>query len=117
LNGSDASFAFGAFQPSDIAIAGDWDGNGTDEIGYFRGGNTFLLDSDGDRVLNLASDSQITISVPSARPSVADYNGDGRSEIAVFSGDSFHIDSNNDGSLDTVRTFRSGQYPVAGNWT
>lgn len=116
LNGADARFAFGV-QSGDIAVVGDWNGDGRDDVGYFRGGNTFVLDSDGDRVFNPALDTQVTVSVPSARPAVADYNGDSRTDLAVFSGNTFHIDSDNDGSLDTVRTFRSGQIPVAGNWT
>ena len=98
-------------------IVGDWNGDGRDDIGYFRGGNTFVLDSDGDRAFNSGTDSQITVSVPSARPAPADYNADGRTDIAVFAVDTFHIDSNNDGTLDMVRTFRSGVAPVAGNWT
>src|SRR5262249_51526961 len=98
-------------------IVGDWNGDGRDDVGYFHGGNTFVLDSDGDRVFNPAVDSQVTVSVSSARPAPADYNGDGRTDLAVFSGDTFHIDSNNDGMLDMVHTFRSGQLPVGGNWT
>jgi uncharacterized protein YkwD len=116
LNSADARFSFGTSQGGDIAIVGDWNGDGRDDIGYFRGGNTFLLDSDGDRVFNPLNDAQITVSVPSARSAPADYNADGRTDIAVFSVDTFHIDSNNDGTLDTVRTFRSGLTPVAGNW-
>jgi uncharacterized protein YkwD len=116
LNGADAMFSFGTSQPGDIAIVGDWNGDGHDDIGYFRGGNTFVLDSNGDRAFNPANDSQFTISVPSARPAPADYNADGRTDIAVFSVDTFHIDSNNDGTLDTVHTFRSGLTPVAGKW-
>jgi hypothetical protein len=117
LSGADARFAFGSVQSGDIAVVGDWNGDGRDDVGVFRGGNSFLLDSDGDRAFNQAVDTQVTFSVPSARPAPADYNGDRRTDLAVFSVDTFHIDSDNDGTLDRLQTFRSGLMPVAGNWT
>jgi hypothetical protein len=117
LNAGDAQFSFDTSQAGDVPIVGDWDGDGRDDIGIFRGGNTFILDSDGDRSFNALTDAQFSIPVSPAVPAPADYNGDGRTDIAVLSGSSFHIDSNNDGSLDTVETFRAGQFAVVGNWT
>jgi uncharacterized protein YkwD len=116
LGASDARFAFDTFQAGDVAISGDWNGDGTDEIGIFRAGNTFMLDSDGDRTWNPALDTQSTVAALSARPAIADYDGDGRSEMAVYSASMFQIDTDHDGTLDSMRTFRTGTAPVAGNW-
>ena len=116
LDGSDARFAFDSFQAGDKAIAGDWNGDGTDEVGIFRAGNTFMLDSDGDRSWNPALDTQSTVAVASARPAVADYDGDGRSEMAIYSVNTFQVDTDHDGTLDSSRPFRAALAPVAGNW-
>jgi uncharacterized protein YkwD len=116
LDAADARFAFGPYQPGDVAIVGDWDGDGTDDVGLFRGGNTFMLDSNGDRTWDAAVDSLVTVAMAGARPAVAEFTGDARTDIAVFSGDSFHIDTDYSGSLDLILPFRSGAAPVPGNW-
>jgi hypothetical protein len=75
-----------------------------------------MLDSDGDRTWNPALDTQSTVAVASASPAVADYDGDGRSEMAVYSSNVFQIDTDHNGTLDSSRPFRVGLAPVAGNW-
>jgi hypothetical protein len=117
LDSSDPQFQFIAFQPGDIAIAGDWDGDGRSEVGVFRGGNTFMLDSNGNRTWDGPGvDMEFTAAVSGGRPAVADYTGDGRSDIAVFLRNTFHIDTNSDGILDTTRVFAFGRQPVPGQW-
>ncbi len=116
LDASDARFAFGTFQAGDLGIVGDWDGNGSDEIGLFRGGNTFMLDSNGDRAWDPAVDTSFSVAAASGRPAPADFNGDNRTDIAVFSGDTFQIDTDYNGSLDMTLPFRAGLVPVPGNW-
>ncbi len=116
LGASDARFALMPLVPGDRAMVGDWNGDGRDEVGIFRGGNTFFLDFNGDRTFDPAVDTQSTVSLVSARPATADYTGDGQTDIGAFSVDTFHFDSDGDGTLDTTLPFRSGLVPVPGNW-
>lgn len=118
LGASDSQFQFTALQAGDVAVSGDWDGNGTTEIGLFRGGNTFMLDTNGNHTWEPGTDSQFTLPVTAAKPAVGDFNGDGRSDIAVFtpSTGTFQIDTNNDGTLDATHVFAVGTNPAVGNW-
>jgi uncharacterized protein YhfF len=112
--------------PTDLPVAGDWNGDGVDEIGVWRPSTgRFYLDQDGSRTWTAGVDV-ITASfgVPTDLPVVGDWNGDGVDEIGVWrpSTGRFYLDQ--DGS----RTWTAGvdvitasfgvptDRPVAGRW-
>jgi len=49
--GGDYLFAFGGF-PGDVPIAGDWNGNGISKVGIFRQGFLWVLDANGDQMID-----------------------------------------------------------------
>ncbi|MEM6364371.1 MAG: VCBS repeat-containing protein, partial [Planctomycetota bacterium] len=81
----------------DTPIAGDWNGDGIDQIGVFRSGQ-WLLDQDGDGRWT-HKDRPTTFGRPGDEPIVGDFDGDGIDEIAVVRGDQWIIDSDGDGRL------------------
>ena len=81
----------------DTPIAGDWNGDGIDQIGIFRSGQ-WLLDDDGDGRW-AAGDRPVDFGRPGDEPVVGDFNGDGIDEIAVVRGDVWIIDSDGDRRL------------------
>ena len=111
---------------TDRPVAGDWNGDGTDEIGVWRPSTgRFYLDMDGSRTWTSGIDV-ITASfgVATDRPVVGDWAGDGTDEIGVWrpSTGRFYLD------MDGSRTWTSGidvitasfgvatDRPVAGDW-
>ena len=123
LNNSDAQARFMRTLATDIAIAGDWNGDGRDEIGIFRLSRTnralFLLDTNGNMRWDGPSvDTRVNLGrFPGAKPAVANYDSDSATELAVFSRGTFRIDSDSNGSVDRTVIFVGGRYPVPGQWT
>lgn len=101
---------------SDGAIAGDWDGDGGDGVGVFRGANrTFYLDYDNDG----GSEDTVRYGTNGDRPVAGDWNGDGRADVGVFrpSTHTFYLDTGRDGRTDiSVNYGLSTDIPVAGDW-
>ena len=77
----DESFTFGGL--GNNFIAGDFDGDGFDEIGTFPEG-TWRVDMDGDRTFDPDIDLAFVFGTRGHRPVVGDWDGDGRDEIGVF---------------------------------
>ncbi len=116
--------AFGI--PTDRPVAGDWNGDGTDEIGMWRPSTgRFYLDMDGSSTWSLGVDA-ITdpFGIPTDYPVAGDWNGDGVDDIGVWrpSTGRFYLDI--DGSfiwtpgVDAI-TDAFGiptDHPVAGDW-
>ncbi len=66
---------------TDKPVAGDWDGDGMDEIGLFRPSTArWYLDYDN----NGASDYQVTWGASTDIPVAGDWDGDGKDEIGLF---------------------------------
>ncbi|MCC9656854.1 carboxypeptidase regulatory-like domain-containing protein [Rhodopirellula sp. JC737] len=81
----------------DTPIAGDWNGDGIDQIGVFRAGQ-WLLDDDADgRWTGKTKPHQF--GRPGDEPIVGDFDGDGIDEIGVVRGDVWIIDSDGDRRL------------------
>jgi protocatechuate 3,4-dioxygenase beta subunit len=78
----------------DTPLAGDWNGDGIDQIGVFRSGQ-WMLDEDGDGRWT-SQDRPITFGQPGDEPIVGDFNGDGIDEIGVVRGDLWIIDTDGD---------------------
>ena len=81
----------------DTPIAGDWNGDGIDQIGVFRGGQ-WLLDDDADGRWT-GKTKPHDFGRPGDEPIVGDFDGDGIDEIGVVRGDVWIIDSDGDRKL------------------
>jgi serine-aspartate repeat-containing protein C/D/E len=95
----DHVFRFGGER--DIAIAGDFNGDGIATIGTFRDGR-WLLDIDGDGILKDAVDDRREFGQAGDLPLVGDFNGDGVDELAVVRGNQVLVDSNGNGRFDAT---------------
>ncbi len=95
----DHVFLFGGSR--DIAISGDFNGDGISTIGVFRDG-TWTLDIDGDGLLSPLHDKQVEFGQSGDLPLVGDFNGDGVEELAVVRGDKVYVDSNGNGHIDAT---------------
>ncbi len=116
----DAVASFGVV--GDFPVAGDWDGDGRDEIGVWRPSNgLFYLDIDGDRAWD-RGDSVRSFGIGTDLPLIGDWNGDGVDDIGVWrpSKRSFYLDANGSGVWDAgdaiVPFGLSGDMPLAGDW-
>jgi hypothetical protein len=117
---TDRCYSFGL--PGDIPIAGDWKGDGRDEIGVKRG-NAWYLDYNGNGAWNgCTTDRCYTFGLPGDTPIAGDWNGDGRDEIGVKRGHSWYLDTNGDGAWNGCTSDRCyrfgllGDIPLAGDW-
>ncbi len=131
-----ATERFGTFltatQANDRPVAGDWDGDGSDEIGVWRGSTRyFYLDTNGDgKYTNPATErfgTFLTSYVSGDMPVAGDWDGDGSDEIGVWRSSTryFYLDTNGDGKYTNPATERFGPFlsatqandrPVAGDW-
>jgi hypothetical protein len=102
----------------DIAVTGDWNGDGINTIGIFRNG-TWFLDMDGDGRWS-AGDVMVEFGQEGDIPVVGDWNGDGISKIGVYRKGTFYLDTNNNHQLDASdKVFElggAGDKPVVGDW-
>jgi parallel beta-helix repeat protein len=120
----DKQYNFGI--SGDIPISGDWNNNGTTEIGVFRPStHLFYIDYNGNGVWNGASvDRQYNFGISGDIPVTGDWNADGRTEIGVFRNSThlFYLDYNGNGAWNGAVTDRqynfgiSGDTPVSGKW-
>lgn len=91
----DHVFKFGGGR--DIAVSGDFNGDGITNIGTFRDGR-WLLDLDGDGKLT-SSDKQFLFGQAGDIPIVGDFDGDGKDEVGIVRGNRVIIDGNGDGEI------------------
>ena len=76
----DAAFAFG--QTGDIPVAGDWNGDGIDELGVYREGQ-WIVDDNGNGVED-PTDKVFQLGEWDDIPAVGDWDGDGTDDPGVF---------------------------------
>lgn len=110
----------------DIPLAGDWNGDGTINIGVYRPStNSFLLDYNGNGRWDGAPGDRLYIfGIAGDLPVVGDWNGDGATEVGVSrpANGWFLLDLNANGQWDGPPSDRrsyfgsSGDIPVAGDW-
>ena len=109
---ADTTITYGVSQ--DIAISGDWDGDGDDTIGIYRNGTFFLRNS------NTSGPAEITFSFGLAGdlPVVGDWNADGIDTIGVYRNGTFFLrNTNSSGGANLTFTFGvTGDLPIAGDW-
>lgn len=114
LRYADGSSTQFGFQPTDTrAVAGDWDGDGFDEVGsYYAPSGLFRLrDANGNP-------TSINFGGPNSYPVAGDWNGDGRDEIGVYYPSLARFDLRvNASTTITISSFGGSTYkPVAGDW-
>ncbi len=121
---STTSWGSGAL--GDIAVAGDWNGDGVDGIGVFRtsvggsGNNWFLSNSAASPSTDISFHYGDGTAAHGDLPIVGDWNGDGIDTVGVYrtTTNTFHL--NNDfGPGPTAYSFPFGQMgdiPVAEDW-
>jgi hypothetical protein len=100
----------------DVAIAGDWNGNGVDTTGVFRPSNgiIFLKNSNSTGFADIA----LNYGVPGDRPVVGDWNGDGIDTIGIYRNARFYLrNSNTNGFANIILDLgNTGDMPIAGDW-
>ncbi len=113
----DHVFEYG--QKGDIAVTGDWTGDGVWKLGIFRKG-TWYLDMDGNGRWSDA-DVMVEYGQEGDIPVVGDWTGDGISKLGVYRNGTFYLDTNNNHQLDAndkvIELGGAGDKPVVGDWT
>jgi len=110
----------------EVPVAGDWDGVGRTETGFFVQG-AWYLDSNGDGVWSGPGVDTVFASfgVATDVPVTGDWDGDGTTEIGVFRNGSWYLDYNGNGGWDGTATAAddriytfgvSTDKPVTGDW-
>lgn len=96
----------------DTGLTGDFDGDGTDEVGVFDDGLWTLGGPDGSVAASFSYGS------PGDLPLVGDWDSDGTDTVGVYrSGVVFLRNTNTTGVADIAYTYgRSGDVPVAGDF-
>ncbi|HYP26237.1 MAG TPA: M12 family metallo-peptidase [Blastocatellia bacterium] len=100
--------------PGDIAVAGDWNGDGIDTIGVYRNGDFLLRNSN----TNGFADIVVTFGAPGDLPIVGDWNGDGTDTIGIYRNGTFLLrNSNTPGDPEIVFSLGvTGDVPISGDW-
>jgi len=128
------SFTFGG-QSGDQPVAGDWNGDGIDDVGVFRPSTgqfilrqpvvtiTFVCDATGCHFLTTVTFITINFGQSGDLPVVGDWNGDGIDTVGVFrpsTGTFFLTNGRTNNSTppaDIVFNFgTAGDLPIAGDW-
>lgn len=108
----DRTVSFG--QPGDIPLVGDWDGDGVDGIGVWRGGRFMLRQSATPGPADLVFD----YGKPTDVPLVGDWDGDGKDTVGVRRGNAIYLRNRNSaGAADLTYAYGSaGDRVVTGDW-
>jgi hypothetical protein len=119
--GGDVLASFGAVD--DAPIVGDWDGDGTDNIGTFRGDTRWFLDANGNHQWDgiAGGDELAQFGAVGDAPVAGDWNGDGSDDIGVFREGLWQVDVNGDGDWDVDEDLQfefggPGATAVVGDW-
>src|SRR5205823_724902 len=69
-------------EPGDMPVAGDWNGDGVDKVGVYRGGK-WILDTNNNHRID-AQDKVFELGGAGDKPVVGDWNDDGTDDPGVF---------------------------------
>jgi hypothetical protein len=102
--------------PGDVAVVGDWNGDGFDTVGVYRPslGKFFLKDT----LMSGAADYAFIFGMTGDKPVTGDWNGDGRDTIGIFRGGKFYLRNTNSAGVADLN-FAFGMptdTPVTGDW-
>jgi len=124
--GIDVRGIFGVGLPNAIPVTGDWNGDGITEIGIYSNGNWYL---DKNRSWDWNGTPTDTfgifgVGLPNAIPVTGDWNGDGKTEIGIYSNGNWYLDKNANWQWDGTPTDTFGVFgvglpnviPVTGDW-
>lgn len=110
--GAEQTVTFGI--QGDVPVLGDWDGNGTEDLGVFRNGMWYFdLDGQGGN-----AEKVFAFGLPGDVPVVGDFNGDGITDAGVFRDGVWFFDLDGDGQL-AEKAFAfgiAGDVPVTGDF-
>ena len=104
--------------PGDIPLMCDWDGDGTDTVGVYRGstGSVFLRNSNTQGF----SELETLLGQSGDLPICGDWNGDGFDSLGIFRVHNAHFYLTNDNRSAIAQVAfeprLSGSFPVAGDW-
>jgi len=134
VSGGDTFRDFGINPIRDVArpVVGDWDGDGTDDVGIYHTG-LFYLDTTGNGVWDKVSggdtcrDFGVNAIRNTATPIVGDWDGDGVDDLGLYNAGFFYLDTTENGVWDkvsggdTFRDFginpiRASAQPLIGDW-
>lgn len=110
--------------PGDLPLVGDWNGDGTDEIGLYRPSTSFFfLDINGSGTIT-GADVMFSLGAITDIPVIGDWNNDGTDEVGLFrpSTNFFFLDANGsqtiayDGSDLIFTTGAADDLPLSGDW-
>jgi len=115
---------------ADLPVTGDWNGDGTDDIGVWRPSTgEFLLDANGNHRWDGVSGGDlqtVAFGLASDRPVSGDWNGDGKDDVGVWrpSTRQFRLDANGNhrwdeaagGDVLTGAFGAATDVPLAGRW-
>jgi len=99
---SDKNLFFVQQQPGDIAVYGDWNGDGRTKVGLYRNG-FWILDYNGNGVYDPPADKFYGFGGAASQgfvPVVGDWNGDGKSKIGYYKAGFWLLDYNGNGTYD-----------------
>jgi sugar lactone lactonase YvrE len=111
-------------QPGDIAVTGDWNGDGRTKVGIYRNG-FWILDMNGNGIYDGPSGGDTFFAFggdgASYVPVVGDWNGDGRTKVGIYHNGFWSLDTNGDqvfGQGDGFFAFggNANEVPVVGDW-
>ena len=125
-------FGINSIRSTGMPVIGDWDDDGTDDLGLYNNG-CFYLDTTSNGVWDHVSggDTFRDFGVDSIRstgmPVIGDWNDNGTDDLGLYNNGSFYLDMTGNGSWDdvvggdTFRDFgidsiRDTATPVIGRW-
>lgn len=96
--------------PRSTPVAGDWNGDGREDLGFKRWGRWTLRTSHGLRRPYFGKRGQ--------RPAVGDFDGDGRDDLGTFRHGTWRLrfDRQGGSAERTIRFGRRGDQPIVGDW-
>ena len=127
FDAGDKNFFYAQQQPGDIAVTGDWNGDGHSKVGIYRNG-FWILDYNGNGVYDPPADKFYGFGGASNqgyRPIVGDWNGDGRSKVGFYVNGFWVLDYNGNGTYDGTGAGQdkfyafggsANEFPVVGDW-
>lgn len=115
---------------TNIPIAGDWDGDGKDDLGGFKPENNhfylYKLNFESSKTIYYKEAPDVPFGINGDIPVIGDWDGNGKDEIGIFrqsdpnpNTNSFYLDKGLTGDKHEWGPFEygdTGDFPVIGNW-